>query len=104
MSLFHLFFSFAAECFCTKIAFLLVIDLSFFMVSAAKSPLSHVNTGGSGENKDPNLPTTFQRIHEMIGAPILKEIEEYQKQNLNKRVISSTGSMASPDGAPLIVL
>lgn len=70
------------------------------MVKAAKLQMS----GGSGENKDPNLPTTFQRIHEMIGAPIMKEIEDYRKQNPNKYRVSSTGSMASPDGAPLIVL
>lgn len=77
------------------------------MVKAAKLANSNVSTsnaGGTGENKDPNLPTTFQRIHEMIGAPIIKEIEEYQKQNPNKRTVSSTGSMASPDGPPLIVL
>lgn len=72
-------------------------------MKAAK--ISNVSTnnasGGTGENKD--LPTTFERIHHMIGAPIIKEIEEYQKQNHNKRAISSTGSLASPDGAPLIV-
>jgi len=65
------------------------------------------------ENKDPNAivrngqasssSSAFQRIHEKIGAPILKEIQDYQKQHT---LTSDTGAAVKPpvDGAPLIVL
>lgn len=92
---------FFVSCFPYFLMFFFLFFLASCTFAAMSSRLS--------ENKDPNAASfsaslqtsAFQRIHEKIGAPIIKEIEDYKKLQCHTKAAASA---SSGDGAPLIVL